>query len=68
MSTQTNKVQIRPYNVTELARMYTVTPRTMKKWLQRHPAIIEDKMGQLFTILQVEKIFDKFGTPRNTES
>jgi hypothetical protein len=65
MSTKTKPTRLRTksYSITELANVYTVTPRTMKLWLSPHADAIGQKIGRFFNVKQVEIIFDKLGIP-----
>jgi transposase-like protein len=63
MSTTTNTIEIKPYSITELSRIYGVTLHTMRKWLKPHLAVIGEKQGRLYTTLQTKIIFEKLGLP-----
>lgn len=67
MSITDNTIEIRPYSLTELARIYGVTNRTMKNWLARHDEAIGEKIGRLYTTLQIKIIFEKLGLPGKAE-
>jgi uncharacterized protein YjcR len=67
MSTTKTYVEIKPYNLTELAAIYGVTVRTMKNWITRHSDAVGEKMGRLYTALQVRIIFEKLGLPGKAE-
>ncbi len=67
MSITDNTIDIRPYSLTELARIYGVTNRTMKNWLVRHDEAIGEKIGRLYTVLQIKIIFEKLGLPGKAE-
>ncbi len=54
---------LKPYTALELARLYGVSDRTMKKWLKPFEAEIGEKLGYFYTIAQVKTIFQKLGTP-----
>ncbi|HUC83476.1 MAG TPA: hypothetical protein VMR70_21365 [Flavisolibacter sp.] len=58
-----NTVIVKPYTVLELARLYGISDRTMKKWLVPFEAEIGSKVGYFYTIAQVQIIFQKLGTP-----
>jgi hypothetical protein len=59
----TNQIDIKPYSITELANIYGVQNRTMKNWLAPHSSTIGEKIGRLYTTLQVTIIFEKLGLP-----
>ena len=56
-------IQLKPYSITELARLYDVCHRTLKKWLKPFQENIGVKQGRYYTISQVKIIFDKLGLP-----
>lgn len=67
MSITSNTIEIKPYGLTELAAIYGVTVRTIKNWLQPHAPAIGEKIGRLYTALQVKIIFEKLGLPGKIE-
>lgn len=67
MSITDNTVEIKPYNLTELAQIYGVTNRTMKNWIIRHNEAVGEKEGRLYTVLQIKIIFQKLGLPGKVE-
>lgn len=66
------RVPIKPYYPGELAAMYTVSRGTFRKWLEKakKPHLISTKdnprASRKFTILEVEEVFEHFGTPNRT--
>jgi hypothetical protein len=56
-------IHVKPYTLDELAGIYEVNWRTLKKWLQPFEIEIGEKIGRYYTIRQVEIIFDKLGYP-----
>lgn len=56
-------IRVKPYNQKELAFLYEVSPRTVKKWIKPFEQELGGKMGQIYTAKQVEIIFDKLGFP-----
>ena len=60
-------VQLKPYSSTELARLYDVCIRTMKKWMAPFESLIGKKRGRYYTIAQVRIIFEKLGLPGEIE-
>lgn len=63
MSTTTNTIEIKPYNLTELSRIYNVTARTIKKWIAPFEKEVGIKNGRYYNALQVKIIFEKLGLP-----
>lgn len=56
-------IEIRPYNIKELAAIYEVGRKTMVRWLKAHESEIGTKEGRLYTTLQVQTIFEVLGPP-----
>lgn len=67
MSIIDNTIDVKPYSLTELARIYGVTNRTMKNWIVKHDESIGEKVGRLYTTLQVKIIFERLGLPGKIE-
>jgi hypothetical protein len=67
MSTTNYVVEIRPYSLTELSRLYGISNGIMKRWLAPHNEIIGEKVGRFYNALQVKTIFEKLGLPGKAE-
>lgn len=67
MSTTNYVVEIRPYSLTELSRLYGISNGIMKRWLSPHNEAIEEKVARLYNTLQVKFIFEKLGLPGKAE-
>lgn len=65
MKTEVTQIKLKPYSMTELARIYGVDPRTLKKWLVPFEKEIGIKQGRIFQIPQVKVIFEKLSLPTN---
>lgn len=63
MSTTNTTIAIKPYSLTELAAIYGVTVRTIKKWIAPFEKETGEKIGRYYNALQVKIIFDKLGLP-----
>ena len=63
MNSTIHSTQIKPCTLTELAAIYGVGIRTMKKWITPHQQAIGQKQGRIYTNLQVKIIFEKLGLP-----
>jgi hypothetical protein len=63
MTSTIQTTQIKPCTLTELAAIYGIGIRTMKKWITPHQAAIGEKHGRIYTALQVKIIFEKLGLP-----
>lgn len=58
-----NTIEIKAYSISELARMYGISNKSMHSWLKPHAAALGKRVGRYYTALQVRMIFDKFGPP-----
>lgn len=63
--TNDTQIKLKAYSITELARIYEVDPRTLKKWLKPFEEQIGEKQGRYFQIPQVKIIFKKLDLPTN---
>jgi len=63
MTSTIQTTQIKPCTLTQLAAIYGVHVRTMKKWISPHQEAIGQKQGRIYTALQVKVIFEKLGLP-----
>jgi transposase-like protein len=63
MNTFTATAEIKPYSTKEIAMLYGVCDKTLKKWLKPFEEYIGKKTGRYYTIAQVNIIFDKLGMP-----
>ena len=59
----TVKIKLRPYTVLDLAKMYEVSDKTMKKWIKPFENAVGEKNGYFYSIAQVKMIFEKLGAP-----
>ena len=62
-----NIIQLKPYSLVDLAKLYTVCDRTMKKWIKPFEHEVGEKNGRYYSISQVKIIFDKLGLPSEIE-
>ena len=62
-----NTIQLKPYSLRELAKLYTICDRTMKKWIKPFEQEVGEKNGRYYTVSQVKIIFDKLGLPSEIE-
>ena len=63
MTSTIQTTQIKPCTLTQLAAIYGIGIRTMKKWITPHQEAIGPKNGRIYTTLQVKIIFQKLGLP-----
>ena len=55
--------EIRPYSVKDLASIYGVCDKTLKKWVKPYATEVGEKNGRYYSVAQVKVIFDKLGVP-----
>ncbi|HQD11052.1 MAG TPA: hypothetical protein PLQ65_15380 [Flavihumibacter sp.] len=58
-----NPVELRPYTIAELADMYGVSKKTLRKWMEPFQEQIGERIGFFYSIVQVKIIFEKLGMP-----
>lgn len=63
ISTVNLVTEIKPYTTKELASIYGVCDKTLKKWMKPFSADIGEKQGRYYTVAQVKMIFEKIGVP-----
>ena len=54
---------VKPYRLSDLAAIFDVNTKTMRKWLDRYPDNLGKREGKYFSVRQVEFCLDKFGLP-----
>lgn len=64
-TTEPKKLQIKLYSQKELAQLYEVSPRTLKKWIEMHDEKIGKKNGRYYSLAQIELIFNLVGIPKD---
>ncbi len=57
------KIKVKAYSPGELAEIYEVDRRTLKRWLAPFAEDIGNRRGRYYTIWQVKKIFEKLSLP-----
>jgi transposase-like protein len=58
-----NKIQIRAYSVKEVANLYGISGKILKKWLDDYEKEIGNRKGHFYNPKQMKIIFDKLGAP-----
>jgi hypothetical protein len=58
------EIQLRPYSIKELALIYAIDRRTLRKWLIPHELIVGKQKGHYYSTLQVRLIFEMLSVPR----
>ena len=57
------RVPLQSYNSKQLAALYGISVKVLNKWIEPNYDKIGPKLGQLFSVLQVEIIFRLRGWP-----
>jgi phage antirepressor YoqD-like protein len=55
--------EIRPYTVKELCKIYKISDKTLRKWLQPISGEIGKRQGYIYNVAQVVTIFRHLGVP-----
>ncbi|MGN7787191.1 hypothetical protein ACTJIJ_21840 [Niabella sp. 22666] len=58
-------IKLKPYSLSELADIYEVCVRTIKRWLLPHQHRIGERQGRYYTVKQVKIIFEQLGMPQD---
>jgi len=58
-----NKVEVKPYNLKDLANLYQVSDKTFRRWIDRFKDELGERYGNYYTVRQVRIIFKKLGLP-----
>lgn len=73
MNTQKQKqlpkqtVMVKPYTISELARIYGVCRETLQKWINEFKEEVGERKGRYYTIPQVKIIFENLSVPYTIE-
>ena len=57
------KIPVKTYSVKEIAGLYSISNKTLKKWLTPFEKEIGERQGYFYYPKQVKVIFDKLGLP-----
>lgn len=57
------KILLKAYTLKEVAEIYQVSNRTMRRWLIPFKTEIEPRLGHYYCPKQVKIIFEKLGIP-----
>lgn len=57
------EIRIKAYTMQELAQLYQVNDRTIRRWLKPFRQEIGKREGHFFTLKQIRIIFEKIGEP-----
>lgn len=55
--------EVKPYTLKEIASIYGVCDKTLKRWLKPFKEEIGERQGRFYNVTQVRVIFDKLGVP-----
>ena len=56
--------EIRPYTKKELVNLYGITPRILRRWFSENKELSKTKYQRMFSVSEMEVIFQKFGIPK----
>lgn len=56
-------IEVRPYMVNELSRLYSISEPTMTNWIKSINDKIGERVGRYYNVRQVKEMFDHFGVP-----
>lgn len=56
-------VEIQPYSTKDLARMYKVSRKTVRRWVKPFENDLGKRNGHYYNVGQVKTIFEKLGFP-----
>ncbi len=59
--------EIRPYSVKEIANIFGVCDKTVKKWIKPFSEQVGKKEGRYYNVAQVKMIFEHLGLPCKVE-
>ena len=55
---------LKPYTLSELAKIYSISNPVMKKWLMNLQPELGDRTGRFYSARQVSLIFERLGIPQ----
>lgn len=55
---------IKPYRLIDLAAIFDINYKTMKRWMEKYPNELGKKDGKYYSIEQVKFCIEKFGLPQ----
>ena len=57
------QIEIKGYSIKELATLYQISGKTMKKWIMEFAPDVGKRVGRYYTPKQVKVIFKEIGIP-----
>ena len=58
---------VKPYRMIDLAAIFDVNYRTMKRWMSNFPNELGKKDGKYYSVHQVQFMIGQFGLPRRMQ-
>jgi hypothetical protein len=58
-----NEIMVKPYSPAELSKLYGVSKRTLRRWVSPLEKKVGKRIGQFYTVKQVEVLFKHLGLP-----
>lgn len=55
---------IKPYRLIDLAAIFDINYKTMKRWMEKYPNELGKRDGKYYSIEQVTFCIEKFGLPQ----
>lgn len=59
---------VKPYRIIDLAAIFDVNRKTMRRWMDNFPEELGKRDGKYFSISQVEFMIAQFGLPRKLDT
>lgn len=63
MKTNLSVKEVKPYTMKELCKIYQISDKTMRKWMQPFSKEIGKRQGHIYNVAQIAVIFSKLGVP-----
>lgn len=57
------KLFVKPYRLSDLATIFDINRKTMRRWMLRYPEELGKREGKYFSVRQVEFCLQTFGLP-----
>lgn len=55
---------VKPYRLIDLAAIFDVNHKTMRRWMEKHPDELGQRDGKYYSIQQVRFCIEQFGLPQ----
>ena len=62
------RLLIKPYRMKDLAELYDVSPKTMRKWLKDRALQLQQRSGHYLSAADVSTIVGSLGVPQKIET